>query len=75
MRAPVLTVGDGALGFWNALSEASPPSWSSNPDGSPAGGALLQLQAPLSLGTVAPNGEKTTYAQLQDMHFTQEQAS
>lgn len=63
-------------GRWEAhLSSYPPPPWSSDPDGAPTGGALFQLQAPISLGTMEPNGEKTTYGQLQEMHINQGQAS
>jgi hypothetical protein len=45
------------------------PAAGTNPDGSPAGGQLYQLQTPTSLGTVDSGGATTEYAQLQGMNI------
>ncbi|WBO69553.1 hypothetical protein O1G22_43145 (plasmid) [Streptomyces camelliae] len=57
---------------WQALLPSyPPPPQGTNPDGSPTGGTLFRVQAPIRLGTVAPSGQKTTYAQLQGMNVNQ----
>lgn len=53
------------------LPQYPPPPQGMNPNGSPTGGALFQLQAPIRLGTVSPSGIKTTYAELQGMNVNQ----
>ncbi|MFI5828711.1 hypothetical protein ACIA6C_15930 [Streptomyces sp. NPDC051578] len=55
------------------LTHYPPPPQQTNPNGSPTGGALFQLQAPIRLGTVSPTGKKTPYAQLQGMNVNQGQ--
>jgi len=51
------------------LQQFPPPAQGTNPDGSPTGGALYQLQAPIQLGTIDGSGNKTQYAQLQGMNI------
>ncbi|GHE11073.1 hypothetical protein GCM10010339_69420 [Streptomyces alanosinicus] len=43
--------------------------------GSPTGGARFELQAPIRLGTVSSNGEKTVDAQIEGMAVNQGQLS
>ncbi|MGV4985785.1 hypothetical protein ACVB8X_06985 [Streptomyces sp. NRAIS4] len=60
------------VAHWQAhLSSYPPPPQGMNPDGSPTGGALFHVQAPIRLGTVTPIGGKSTYAQLQGMNVNQ----
>lgn len=51
------------------LPQFPPPRQTTNPDGSPAGGALCRLTAPVSLGTIDSSGLKTEFAQLQGMNI------
>lgn len=53
------------------LAQYPPPPQGTNPDGSPTGGALFQLQAPIRLGTVSSGGAETVYGQFQDMAANQ----
>ncbi len=46
-----------------------PAPQGTNADGSPTGGALYALQAPISLGTIDGSGAKTEFAQLQGMNI------
>src|SRR5207302_8822704 len=51
------------------LAAFPPPPQSTNPDGSPVGGQLYQLTAPVSLGVIDSGGQNTEYAQLQGMNI------
>ncbi|MFG2371056.1 hypothetical protein ACGFY9_06225 [Streptomyces sp. NPDC048504] len=55
---------------WAAnLTSYPPPPQGANPDGSPTGGALFKLQAPIRLGTIDGPRVKTEFAQLRGMNI------
>ena len=60
---------DGAGVHLSVLSQFPPPAQGTNPDGSPAGGQLYQLSAPITLRLPGAGPAGQQFAQLQGMNI------